>query len=124
MSLSPSALLPPNPFFIRHALKHRNQLIMLICYPDGIDRGEKGSAPYFLFYLRTVDLLTIKGRGFISLLPFILQTAHPTFCGDIAVDTQLPPTYTRLISKRVLSAPGKAWRIQLVEKLIRKSGRF
>jgi len=85
---------------------------------------EKGSAPYFLFYLRTVDLLTIKGRGFISLLPFILQTAHPTFCGDIAVDTQLPPTYTRLISKRVLSAPGKAWRIQLVEKLIRKSGRF
>jgi len=34
-----------------------------------------------------------------------------------SLDPQLPSQYTHNTQKRVLSAPGKVWRIQLVEKL-------
>ena len=38
------------------------------------------------------------------------------FDGIFDLDIQLPSQYIQFIPKRVLGAPGKVWRIQLVEK--------
>ena len=41
---------------------------------------------------------------------------HPTFCGQDFLDIQDDVSYASPHKKQVLSAPGQAWRIQLVEK--------
>ena len=46
---------------------------------------KKGSAPCFLFYLRTVFLLAIIGRRFNTLLPFFLHIARPRFTRSCSV---------------------------------------
>jgi len=44
------------------------------------------------------------------------RIATPDFRWEISLDTIKQPSYTPSRQKQCLSAPGKAWQIQLVEK--------